>query len=76
MNTADEGRRRSALVYYTQVAVVYTVIVVCVVNLCLTSGDSVLWSSLLSSCIGYLLPNPKPPKIYKEEDVEKFNESV
>lgn len=38
--------------------VVYTIIITSIVNLSLTNGSSELWISLLSSAIGYVLPNP------------------
>jgi hypothetical protein len=36
----------------------YTVIVVSIYNLTVESENSTLWTALLSSCLGYLLPNP------------------
>ena len=36
----------------------YTVTVVSIYNLTKTSGNSNLWTALLSSSLGYLLPNP------------------
>ena len=47
------------VVYFTQVALVYIVVVTCIVNLTRGSGDSNLWTCLMSSCLGYLLPSPK-----------------
>ena len=41
-----------------QVVVLYTVIVVSIYNLTVGHGDSTLWTALLSSSLGYLLPNP------------------
>jgi hypothetical protein len=35
-----------------------TVIVVSIYNLTVESENSTLWTALLSSCLGYLLPNP------------------
>jgi hypothetical protein len=34
------------------------VIVVSIYNLTVKSENSTLWTALLSSCLGYLLPNP------------------
>ena len=41
-----------------QVVVLYTVIVVSIYNLTVGHCDSTLWTALLSSSLGYLLPNP------------------
>jgi hypothetical protein len=49
---------RSEIVFFCQVFVIYTVIVFAAYNLTVGNGDSNLWTALLSSCLGYLLPNP------------------
>lgn len=55
------GRRLpdKEVVFFTQVILLYIIIITCIVNLSLGSGDSNLWTCLLSSCLGYLLPNPR-----------------
>ena len=54
------GRRtpRGEIVYFTQILVIYSVIVVSLFNLTRGHEPSSLWISLLSSCLGYVLPNP------------------
>ena len=47
------------VVYLTQVLLIYIVILTCIINLSRGQGDSNLWTCLMSSCLGYLLPNPK-----------------
>lgn len=49
---------KSEITFFAQVIMVYIVIVVCIVNLSIANGDSNLWTALLSSCLGYLLPSP------------------
>lgn len=49
---------RSEIVFFCQIIVIYTVIACAAYNLTLGKGDSNLWTSLLASCLGYLLPNP------------------
>ena len=44
--------------FLCQVLILYTVIVVSIYNLTVKSENSTLWTALLSSCLGYLLPNP------------------
>lgn len=49
---------KSEIVYFCEMIVVYIIIITLIVNLSLSNGSSELWISLLSSAIGYLLPNP------------------
>ena len=44
--------------FFCQVIILYTVIVVSIYNLTVGHGVSTLWTALLSSSLGYLLPNP------------------
>ena len=55
------GKRlpKSEIVYFSQVIIIYLVIITCIVNLSVNNGDSNLWTALLSSCLGYILPAPK-----------------
>ena len=50
---------KSEIVFFSQVIILYTVILTSIYNL--TRGNSEqsnLWTSLLSGSLGYLLPNP------------------
>lgn len=58
-NVLGKKLPQNEVVYFTQVLLVYVVVIACIVNLTRGSGDSNLWTCLLSSCLGYLLPNPK-----------------
>lgn len=49
---------KAEIVYFTQILILYTVIVVSIYNLSAEKGDSNLWTALLSSSLGYILPNP------------------
>ena len=49
---------KEEIVFMCQVIVLYTVIVVIICNLTIGHGDATLWTALLSSSLGYLLPNP------------------
>ena len=49
---------KEEIVFFCQVIILYTVIVVSIYNLNVGHGDSTLWTALLSSSLGYLLPNP------------------
>jgi hypothetical protein len=56
--TCGKKTPRSEVVFLCQVLILYTVIVVSIYNLTVESENSTLWTALLSSCLGYLLPNP------------------
>ena len=49
---------KEEIVFLCQVIIVYTVIVVSIYNLTVAHDDPTLWTALLSSSLGYLLPNP------------------
>ena len=54
---------REEFTFATQVIVLYTVILVSIYNLTTgTTEKDNLWTALLSSSLGYLLPNPAMPK--------------
>lgn len=47
-------------VFFTQVALIYGVVIAAIINLALDprGKNHDLWSALLFSCLGYLLPSP------------------
>ncbi len=47
------------LVYLSQMLFVFIVILTSLYNLTTKTGDDSLWTALLTSCLGYILPNPK-----------------
>ena len=49
---------KEEIVFLCQVIILYTVIVVSIYNLTVAHDYSTLWTALLSSSLGYLLPNP------------------
>ena len=50
---------KSEIVFFCQVLIVYTVVVTSIYNLTKGAGENnKLWTALLSSSLGYLLPNP------------------
>ena len=52
---------RSEIVFVCQITLVFCVVVASIYNLTTERGDRDLWVALLSSCIGYVIPNPKIP---------------
>ena len=57
-NVFGQQLPRSEIVFICQILLIYTVTIVSLVNLTRGSGPSQLWIALLSSSLGYLLPNP------------------
>lgn len=55
------GKRQnqSKVVYLSQIFILYIIIVTALVNISIGSKDFNLWSTLLASCIGLILPSPK-----------------
>ncbi len=54
------GRRlpRSEIVFFSQTLIVLIVILASVYNITKNHENVTLWTALLSSCLGYILPNP------------------
>ncbi len=48
---------KQEIVYLSQVIILYIVILTCIINLSIDSTNQ-LWSSLLATALGILLPNP------------------
>lgn len=56
---------KDQIVFFIQVIPIYIVICCSIANLMLGRGDDHIWLVLLSSSLGYLLPNPKISKYRK-----------
>lgn len=56
---------KDQIVFFIQVIPIYIVICCSIANLMLGRGDEHVWLVLLSSSLGYLLPNPKISKYRK-----------
>ena len=54
------GRRtpKSEAVFFSQIILIYIVVITCILNLSISSSNSNLWTALLSGSLGYILPNP------------------
>ena len=55
-NTLCGKLPKREIVYFAQVTTIYIIIIACLVNLSINSGNDALWASLLSACNGFLLP--------------------
>ncbi len=48
---------KTEIVFFTQVLLIYGVVITSLVNISLGKANE-LWIVLLTSCLGYILPNP------------------
>ena len=49
---------RQEVVYFSQTLLIYLVTLTCLINLSVGIGESNLWTALLGSCLGYIMPHP------------------
>ena len=50
--------QKEQIIYFSQIIIVYTVIIAAIVNLSL-GVEAPIWASILSGSVGYVLPAPK-----------------
>ena len=59
---------KKEIIFFSQVILIYVVVVGCIINLSLDTGCcSTVWASMLSGCLGYLLPSPSFRKKRRNE---------
>lgn len=51
--------KSNAVTFYSQIFIVVIVVLACLINLSLKIEPQTLWITLLTSCVGYILPNPR-----------------
>lgn len=61
-NCCGIGTPKECVVYFSQLLIILIVVITSIVNLTINSNKTELWVSLLSACIGYILPNPSLSK--------------
>ena len=49
---------KSQITFFSQIVIIYIIIITAVVNLSIENGDKTLRCTLLDSCLGYILPAP------------------
>lgn len=59
--------RADIVVFAAQVLLLFIVVLTSLVNLTLNYGNTNLWTMVLTSCLGYMLPHPRL-KSSKEKD--------
>ena len=51
---------KSELVFFSQVIIIYIIVIVSIINLSASNGEASLWISLIGICTGSILPSPSP----------------
>jgi len=49
------------IIFFSQIIIIYIVVISSLINIAFAEGDDKVWISLLCSCLGYMLPNPSLP---------------
>ena len=57
------------VVFTAQVVLLFIVVITSLVNLTLNYGNTNLWTMVLTSCLGYMLPNPRLKMAKQKVDV-------
>ncbi len=60
----DNNSYRQDILFIAQIGIIFIIILACILNLSIFPHDdfSSVWIALLSSSLGYLLPNPNPKR--------------
>jgi len=67
---------KTQVIYFSQMIIVFTVIVACIVNLSIIDSPSTPWATILSGTVGYILPAPKIRKNKKAKNVTLLPDST
>jgi hypothetical protein len=52
------------IIFFSQVVIIYIVVITALINVAISNGDTTVWISLLCSCLGYMLPSPSLPSAH------------
>lgn len=58
-NLFRPGAKADVFIFLTQVLLLFIVVITSLVNLSLDNGNTNLWTMVLTSCLGYMMPNPR-----------------
>lgn len=64
--------RPDLVLFITQTVFLFVVVLTSLVNLSIDNGNTNLWTMVLTSCLGYMMPNPrfKVQQMGKDEGAE------
>ena len=74
-NVFSPFARADIVVFSAQVLLLFIVVITSLVNLTLNYGNTNLWTMVLTSCLGYMLPHPRL-KSSKEKDSQQSHSEV
>lgn len=58
-NVLNPASKADAVVFIAQIALLFIVVITSLLNLSLEHGNMNLWTMVLTSCLGYMLPTPR-----------------
>lgn len=61
-NTSFSRLKPDVVIFGAQVLLLFIVVITSLVNLSLERGNTNLWTMILTSCLGYMLPSPSLKK--------------
>lgn len=72
VSTMSRMTRPDVVIFISQVCLLFVVVITALINLSLDHGNTNLWTMVLTSCLGYMMPNPhlKATKAKVHEVVE------
>lgn len=59
--------------FAAQIGLIFIVVIASLINLSLNNGNQNLWMIVLTSCLGYILPNPKLKMYTNGSDKKSIN---
>lgn len=63
--------RPEVVIFAAQVILLFIVVIVSLVNLSIDNGNTNLWTAILTSCLGYMLPHPNIRKAKDKTPVDQ-----
>lgn len=74
-NASFSRLKPDVIIFGAQVLLLFIVVITSLVNLSLERGNTNLWTMILTSCLGYMLPSPSLKKakanLPKQDSAEK-----
>lgn len=58
-STIKPFAKADVLLFTSQVLLLFIVVITSLINLSIDKGNTNLWTMVLTSCLGYMMPNPR-----------------
>lgn len=59
--------KADVLLFTSQVLLLFIVVITSLINLSIDKGNTNLWTMVLTSCLGYMMPNPRLKSVPAKE---------